>query len=89
MTIAERSALVEGVTALGVEVAESDANFIWVVLPDAEDPGAAEAQAVKGLLDRGVLVRAGASLGRAGAMRVTVGTGPENERFVAALAELL
>jgi histidinol-phosphate aminotransferase len=36
-----------------------------------------------------VLVRAGGSLGREGALRVTVGTGPENERFLAALAELL
>jgi histidinol-phosphate aminotransferase len=89
MTIAERSALVDGVRALGLEVAESDANFIWVVLPQAEDPAAAEADVIKGLLERGVLVRAGASLGRAGAMRVTVGTGAENQRFVAALGELL
>jgi histidinol-phosphate aminotransferase len=89
MTIAERGSLIDGVRALGLEVAESDANFIWVVLPAAEDPAATEAEVVKGLLERGVLVRAGASLGRAGAMRVTVGTAPENERFVAALAELL
>ena len=36
-----------------------------------------------------MLVRAGASLGRAGALRVTVGTDAENERFVAALGELV
>jgi histidinol-phosphate aminotransferase len=89
MTLAERSALVEGVRGLGLYVAESDANFIWVVLPDAEDPAAAEASVVRGLLERGVLVRAGVSLGRAGAMRVTVGTGAENERFVTALGELV
>jgi histidinol-phosphate aminotransferase len=88
-TLAERASLVEGVRALGAEVAESDANFIWVVLPEAEDPAAAEAEVARGLLERGVLVRAGNSLGRAGAMRVTVGTEPENERFVAALGELL
>jgi histidinol-phosphate aminotransferase len=35
------------------------------------------------------LVRAGTSLGREGAMRVTVGTEAENERFVAALSDLL
>jgi histidinol-phosphate aminotransferase len=89
LTLAERAALIDGVRALGVEVADSDANFIWVVLPDAEDPAAAEADVARGLLDRGVLVRAGNSLGRAGAMRVTVGTERENERFVAALGELL
>jgi histidinol-phosphate aminotransferase len=36
-----------------------------------------------------VLVRAGASLGREGAMRVTVGIETENERFVEALGGLL
>jgi histidinol-phosphate aminotransferase len=66
-------------------VAESDANFVWLHLPDE----AVEADVVKGLAARGVLVRAGASLGREGALRVTVGTEPENERFVAALAELI
>jgi histidinol-phosphate aminotransferase len=34
-------------------------------------------------------VRAGASLGREGALRVTVGTSAENDRFVGALGELL
>ena len=36
-----------------------------------------------------MLVRAGVSLGREGALRVTVGTAAENERFVGALGELL
>ncbi len=89
LTLAERTSLIGGVRALGLEVAESDANFIWVVLPDAEDPAAAEAEITRGLLERGVLVRAGNSLGRAGAMRVTVGTERENARFVAALGDLL
>jgi histidinol-phosphate aminotransferase len=35
-----------------------------------------------------VLIRAGGSLGREGALRVTVGTEPENDRFLAALGEL-
>ena len=88
MTIAERTELVEasGTRAVG---RESDANFIWVVLPEAEDPAAAERDIVRGLIERGVLVRAGASLGRAGAMRVTVGTEAEDARFVAALGELI
>ncbi|HEY2651577.1 MAG TPA: aminotransferase class I/II-fold pyridoxal phosphate-dependent enzyme [Solirubrobacteraceae bacterium] len=84
-TIALRLALEDGIRGLGPWVAESDANFVWLHLPDE----AVEADVVKGLAARGVLVRAGASLGREGALRVTVGTEPENERFVAALAELI
>jgi histidinol-phosphate aminotransferase len=84
-TIAMRSSLVEGVQRLGLWLAESDANFVWVRLAEDAD----EAAVVSGLRERGVLVRAGASLGREGALRVTVGTEPENERFLAALAELV
>jgi histidinol-phosphate aminotransferase len=84
-TLAARLDLEEGVRELGVWVAESDANFIWLHLPD----GLEEAAVVSGLRERGVLVRAGASLGREGALRVTVGTAAENERFVGALGELL
>jgi histidinol-phosphate aminotransferase len=84
-TIAARASLVDGVSALGLWVAESDANFVWLHLPDE----AAEAEVVAGLRERGVLVRAGGSLGRAGALRVTVGTDAENDRFVAALGELV
>jgi histidinol-phosphate/aromatic aminotransferase/cobyric acid decarboxylase-like protein len=36
-----------------------------------------------------VLVRAGASLGHEGALRVTVGTDTHNERFLHALAALV
>ena len=79
-----RLELEDGVRELGLWVAESDANFVWVRLPEAD----AEDEVVAGLRDRGVLVRAGASLGRPGALRVTVGTPEENARFVAALAEL-
>jgi histidinol-phosphate aminotransferase len=88
-TIASRIALTEGVEQLGLWVAESDANFIWVRLPEADDPAAFERTVVEGLLERGVLVRAGDSLGRAGALRVTVGTDPENARFLAALGDCL
>jgi histidinol-phosphate aminotransferase len=88
-TLAERAAMVDGVRGLGLWVAESDANFIWLKLPDADDTAAAEAEITRGLVERGVLVRAGTSLGEHGALRVTVGTDAENQRFVAALAELI
>jgi histidinol-phosphate aminotransferase len=94
-TIANRLELVDGVRGLGLWVAESDANFIWVRLDDAgrrdgdTDLGAFEDVVVSGLRERGVLVRAGRSLGRPGAMRVTVGTEAENRKFVAALGQLV
>jgi histidinol-phosphate aminotransferase len=84
-TIAVRGSMVDGVRSLGLWVAESDANFIWLHLPDDSD----ESDVVSGLRERGVLIRAGNSLGRAGALRVTVGTEAENERFVAALGEVI
>ena len=63
-------------------MAESDANFIWLHLPETVE----EADVVAGLRERGVLVRAGAALGRDRSLRVTVGTDAENERFADALA---
>jgi histidinol-phosphate aminotransferase len=74
-----------GLNELGIETAESQANFTWLHLPEGSD----EADVVRGLAERGVLVRAGTSLGREGALRVTVGTQAENERFLEALDALL
>jgi histidinol-phosphate aminotransferase len=91
-SIASRDLLVSELQSIGVWVAESDANFVWVRLPDpAEGTGVAEAEAavIAGLRDRGVLVRSGAALGKAGWMRVTVGTDAENEKFARALRALL
>jgi len=84
-TIANRGELLDGVREAGLWVADSDANFIWLWLPASAD----EREVVDGLRERGVLVRAGASLGRVGALRVTVGTESENDRFLAALADVL
>ena len=44
---------------------------------------------IRGLSERNVLVRAGAALGRAGALRVTVGTEAENQKFLGALGDVL
>jgi histidinol-phosphate aminotransferase len=84
-TLASRMSLVEGLEHLGLWVAESDANFVWLRLPEQRP----EAEVVEGLRERGVLVRAGASLGREQALRVTVGRDSENDRFLEALGELL
>jgi histidinol-phosphate aminotransferase len=83
--LAERMELEGGLQALGIEPADSQANFVWFDLPDAEREG----DVIRGLSERGVLVRAGTSLGRAGALRVTVGTQAENERFLEALGALI
>jgi histidinol-phosphate aminotransferase len=83
--LAERLGLEDGLRRLGIEPAESQANFVWFDLgEDVEEP-----EVVRGLAERGVLVRAGAPLGREGALRVTVGLEEENERFLQALGDLL
>jgi len=83
--LAERLALEDGLRGLGLDPAESQANFVWFDLPERVE----EPDVVRGLAQRGVLVRSGAALGRAGALRVTVGTEGENERFLEALGALL
>jgi histidinol-phosphate aminotransferase len=68
----------------GLETTDSQANFSWVDLGDRE-----EDEIVDGLAVRGVIVRAGTALGEPGRMRVTYGTRRENDRFLAALDEVL
>jgi histidinol-phosphate aminotransferase len=85
-TIAERIAVDERLRALGLAPAESQANFCWFELGEERD----EQAVVQGLLERGVLVRAGSALGSsAPALRVTYGLPEENRRFLDALAEVL
>jgi histidinol-phosphate aminotransferase len=75
----------DGLAELGLAPADSQANFCWFELGEGRE----EAAIVDGLARQGVLVRAGTALGKEGALRVTYGTQPENERFLAALATLL
>jgi histidinol-phosphate aminotransferase len=84
-TVAARLELSEGLRQLGLWVAESDANFVWTHLPQ----DIVESDVINGLAARGVLVRAGAALGRERSLRVTIGTEAENSRFLGALGELL
>src|SRR3954463_4815858 len=64
--LAERLSLADGLERMGLEPAESQANFVWFDLPaDADERGV-----VRGLAERQVLVRAGTPLGREGALRV-------------------
>jgi len=85
-TTAERISMDERLRALGIDPADSQANFCWLELGEDRD----EADVVSGLLERGVLVRAGGALGsETPALRVTYGLPEENRRFLDALAEVL
>jgi histidinol-phosphate aminotransferase len=83
--VVARITVQDGLERLGVKVADSQANFAWLHLPDAT----AEQAVITGLRERGVLVRSGTALGREGALRVTYGTPRENERFLDAMADIL
>jgi histidinol-phosphate aminotransferase len=83
-TIVERVRVEEGLRKLDLATADSQANFSWVDLGEAE-----EAEIVAGLADRAIAVRPGTPLGAPGHIRVTYGTAAENDRFLAALGELL
>jgi histidinol-phosphate aminotransferase len=69
----------------GLETTESQANFTWVSLGEDRD----EAAVMRGLGERGVVVRSGADLGGPGHLRVTFGTRADNDRFLQALDEVL
>jgi histidinol-phosphate aminotransferase len=83
-TIVERVFVEEGVRDLGLHTPDSQANFSWIALGERD-----EQAIIDGLGERGVIVRGGTSLGGPGHIRVTYGHRAENERFLAALAEVL
>jgi histidinol-phosphate aminotransferase len=83
-TIVERIFVEEGMSELGLEPPDSQANFTWIPLGDRD-----EADVIRRLGERGIVVRGGESLGGPGHIRVTFGTRPENERLLAALGEAL
>jgi histidinol-phosphate aminotransferase len=84
-TAVERVHLESELDARGLETTESQANFAWVALGDDRDEG----EVMRGLGERGVIVRSGTDLGGPGHLRVTFGTREENDRFLRALDEVL
>jgi histidinol-phosphate aminotransferase len=85
-TVAERISVDERLRALGIQPADSQANFCWFHLDEEYD----EQAVMRGLGERGVLVRGGSALGsETPALRVTYGLPEENRRFLEALAEVL
>jgi len=83
-TVAERLRVEQGLHELGLRTAETQANFSWIDLGEAE-----EAAVVAGLAEREVAVRPGTPLGDPGHIRVSYGTGAENDRFLRGLSEIL
>jgi histidinol-phosphate aminotransferase len=81
--VIERVFVEEALHEMGLVTAESQANFAWIELGDLD-----EGEVVESLARAGVAVRPGTPLGDPGHLRVTYGTHAENERFLAALAEL-
>ncbi|HEX5928661.1 MAG TPA: histidinol-phosphate transaminase [Solirubrobacterales bacterium] len=83
-TVAERLRVEEGLRGMGLGTAETQANFSWIDLGDAE-----EAEVVAGLAEREIAVRPGTPLGGPGHIRVSYGTEAENDRFLRGLSEIL
>jgi len=83
-TIAERLRVEEGLAELGLATSETHANFSWIDLGEA-----GEAEVVAALAERQIAVRPGAPLGDPGHIRVSYGRPAENDRFLAALGEIL
>ena len=83
-TIVERVFVEDGVRELGLEPADSQANFIWIPVGDRD-----EDEVIRGLGEAGIVVRGGEGLGGAGHIRVTFGTREENRRFLDALVAVV
>jgi histidinol-phosphate aminotransferase len=85
LLVSERERLMAGLRSLPVRVWPSQANFILF-----RPSGRSGASVWADLVDRSVLVRDCSSWPRlSGCLRVTVGTPAENDRFLAALTEVL
>lgn len=74
--------LTGGLQELGLNVVPSDANFVMVVLPGAEQAQ----QLSRELLKQGIIVRPLASFGLPNAIRVSTGTDEDNHRFLEAMS---
>ncbi len=75
--------LSEALTTRELSIIPTQANFLMIQLPfSAHD-------AFEGLAKRGLIVRSLASFGLSDAIRVTIGTPPQNQAFVQALISVL
>ncbi|MGH9741597.1 MAG: histidinol-phosphate transaminase [Candidatus Acidiferrum sp.] len=79
----ERKRLSEGLRALGLRPVPSETNFIFM------EAGPEAKEMCDALLHLGVIVRPLGWMGFPQAIRVSVGTSEENEKFLAAMAQVL
>ena len=82
--IAERSRVTAALRAAGYQLPDSEANFVWLAEGPAEQGGIDAVAFGAGCEERGLIVRAFAGSG----VRITIGTAAENDKFLAAAAEL-
>lgn len=88
--VEERERLVSALCGLGAEVWPSGANFVLFRPRGRGGEPVPGREVWQGLLDRSVLVRDCSSWPRLDdCLRVTIGTRPENDRFLSALSEVL
>jgi histidinol-phosphate aminotransferase len=83
-TIAARLTVEEALRGLGLRTSDSQANFSWVDLGDAD-----EAEVLAALAAREIAVRPGKALGGPGHVRISYGTEAENDRLLDALSRHL
>lgn len=75
--------LYESLTRMGLFHVPTEANFIFL------DTGRSCRQVFKSLLQRGVIIRCGDVFGCPNFIRVTIGTGEQNRRFIESLTQVL
>jgi histidinol-phosphate aminotransferase len=79
--------LTREISALGLEVLPSVANFVAIRFPDI--PGRAAADADRFLTSRGLVLRAVGAYGMGDFLRLTIGSQEANEAVVAALGDFM
>lgn len=84
-TIAERERVAAALSSMGMPFTPSQGNFM--LLTPGSDPGLGQ-RIHRRMLERGVILRDGTSLGCPGSLRVTVGTPAENDRLLDVLADV-
>ncbi len=76
--------LTEGLREIGLTIVPSEANFVMVVLPDAEQA----TRLTTDLLTQGIIIRPLASFGLPNCVRISTGTDEDNQRCVEAIQKL-
>jgi histidinol-phosphate aminotransferase len=82
--LAERARVTGALRSAGYQLPDSEANFVWLAEGPPEEGGVDAAAFGAGCEARGLIVRAFAGSG----VRITIGTAAENDKFLAAAAEL-